>query len=264
MESVAIIIPSHSNYTGVVQNFLSLLKKNWPDCPFDITVSLMGENKEIAGAKCIYSKNNKSLIDCILKAAKLVKKDYYICILGDAFINKKINNDRAEEIIQEIIEANAEYCSLKYVKNYKKIKKYGKYLRYINSKDRYSHSFIAFMTSSAYLKNELSRYKTDLDFEMNYLSESEEHYYDNHFILRKNYFNLLPSITKGKWDRINYIKLTKRNPDIIFDNRDKLSWKETIVFHLRNIAVYYLSPNARVIIKKRIEKKAKIKFGVEE
>ncbi len=256
-----IIIPTHSKYIDVVENFLQLLKKNWPDCQYDILVSVTGEKVKLRDTKILYCGENSSLIDCVSKGIKNRKN--CICILGDMFINSRIDNKKIKSIVNTLVEDEIQYCSLHCVKNYKKEKKYNNYLRHINNLDRYSHNFACFFASNTFVKNELSKFKTDLDFEKGYLYQKENFYYNDHLIVRKNYLNIVAGITKGKWDRINYRKLKKSNPEIKFADRPIQSKKDTVICHIRGGIVHLLPQSMRVFVKRFSEKTWKIKFGVE-
>jgi len=258
-----IVLPTHSSYKVIVENFLQLMKKNWEECPFDIIVSITGEEVKIPRVKTIYNGKDASLIDCLIGVSKKYESNYYISFLGDSFINKKINNKKASEILYSLKNNNIDYSSLKYVERYTKEKKFNQYFRYINAADRYSHNFAAFVVGHDYLSKELSKYRNDLDFERHYLKEKNNQYYDKHLIVRENYFGLLPSIVKGKWDTINYKKLKKDNPEINFDDRPTLSLKESAIRHIRNSIVAHIPNDARIGIKKTTEKIFGFKFGVD-
>ena len=179
---------------------------------------------------------------------------YYINFLGDAFISKKINTNLFLEEMNYMLEYNIDYCCLNYVKRYTKEKIFDEYFRHINDLDRYSHSFVAFIASRKYIVKELINFKNDLDFEMYYIHKHRNDYYKNHLIVRKNYFGILPSITKGKWDRINYLKLKKDNPEIVFEKREMTSLGKSICMHIRKKVISYLPQNCRKKIKRLFEK----------
>lgn len=262
MNNITVIIPTHSNYIGVVDNFLQLLQKNWNDCPYKIIVSVTGDNKSAKDVKTIHNGKNASLIDCITNASNKHLSNGYICILGDMFINKKIDTTKIKNIIDNLLESNIDYCALSPVGNYKKEKKFNAELRYINNLDRYSHNFSAFFASKKYIDKELKKHKTDLDYEKSYLFQKDNFYYEKHLIVRKNYFNFLPGITKGKWDRINYRKLKKDNPEVLFDNRPIQSKKDSVICHVREKTVSHIPSFIRTPLKNTTEKVFKINFGV--
>lgn len=260
MKDIVIIIPTHSSYIGIVKNFLQLFKKNWPECPYDVIVSVTGEKVRLNDATALYCGKNASLIECVMKATKNSKN--CICMLGDMFINSKVDNKAIVEIIERLEKDNIQYCSLSYVKNYKKEKKYSEELRCINNLDRYSHNFGAFFASRNFIENELAKYETDLAFEEAFLHQKENYYFTDHLIVRKNYFNLLPGITKGEWDRINFRRLKKSNPEIVFADRPIQSRKNSVICHVRGKVVSHLPNFVRVGMKGSIERVFHINFGV--
>lgn len=245
---VILIIPTHSSYMDIVKNFLELFSKNWNDCNYPIIISVCGKNEKIDGYINIYNGNDASLIDCILNAALEFKSKYYICLLGDAFINKKVNQKIIDTIIYSMEQGKINYCSLLNVRHYRKIKSFNSSLRYINSKDRYSHTFIAFIANNYYLKNVLSKFHTDLEYEMGYINIEKEYYFEHDLIVKNNYLGILPGIRKGKWNRIFLYKLKKDNPEIVFSKRPV----ESIVDTIYGICAYsssYLPEKIRIAIK---------------
>lgn len=263
MSDFVIILPTHSSYIGITKNFIQLLRKNWVDCPFKIVVSATGSKVSIEDVENLYNGEGASLIECVVNAAKKYKAEYCISFLGDAFINKKIDDEKILSLLNDLVIKDIQYCSLEYVKNYKKRKNFNDYCRYINNLDRYSHNFTAFVASYDFIMKELSKYRTDLDFEKAYLYQDEDFYFDDHLVVTKNYFNLLPGITKGKWDRFNYNKLRKSNPEIKFAKRDIQSFKESSICHVRGRIVPYMPSSIRKRMKLATEKVFKVKFGVE-
>ena len=261
-----IIIPTHSDYQNVVKNFLQILKKNWSSCPYKIVVSSIGENNKIESVENLYNGEKGSLIDCVVNVTKKSSSNYFIVFLGDSFISQEVDDKKINDILFSIKDNDIDYCSLKYVKNYEKVKSFNENLRYINNLDRYSHNFVAFAASKSFIQNEMANFKTDLDFEKYYLHKNENNsfYYDKHLIVKKNYLNILSGITGGKWDRINLSKLKKLNPEISFDDRKILSWKESILRHARNHIVSHIGSSTRVKLKSVVEKTFKIKFGVKD
>ena len=250
MEDIIIVIPTHSKYLEIVNYFLTILKINWNNCPYKIIISVAGEDRKIDGYTNLYNGKNASLIDCITKAANKYKSRYYMCFLGDAFVGKKVNHEKINDLLSNIINSNIEYCSINYVKNYKKKKKYNTYFRYINELDRYSHSFVSFIANYDYINKKLINFKSDLQFEEYYLDKKENHYYSNHIIVNKNYFNILPSITKGKWDWINYHKLKRINPELRQTKFQISTVKYSIYFHIREKINSYISGNNRQFLKR--------------
>ncbi len=263
MPKINIIIPTHSSYKNTVLTFLQLLEKNWQNCPYDIIVSMTGKKTKIEKYTVLYNGKNASLIDCLANATKKYPSDYYISFLGDAFINKKINAAETERILETLAQNKIDYCSLNYVRNYKKAKNFDSRLRYINPRDRYSHSFVAFVASRDYILNELTNFSSDLDFEKHYLACKSSFYYNNHLIVKQNYFNILPSIEKGKWDRINLCRLKHDNPEVKFEQRPISSLTYSLIVHARKKIIRFLPSGIRNASKKILSKTTGRQFTAE-
>lgn len=255
-EKCIILMPTHSNYIDVVRNFLELKEKNWENCPYEIVISIFGENKTIDGYNCIYNGKDSSLIECIRNARNQYDSEYYMCFLGDAFINKKVNQSIIDNILKAIIENKFRYCSLFYTKNYKKMKSFNNNLRFIHSKDRYSHNFVAYIASANYVDEDICSCQTDVDYELKYLGNKDDFYYNDHVIVKSNILNIVAGIRKGKWKVIPLQKLKKDNPEVNFAYREKENLKETAYGIFSKISPY-LPDNIRLFIKKMkcIEKK---------
>jgi hypothetical protein len=261
-----IIIPTHSAYLDVCDNFISILKKNWSDCEFPLVISVSGEDKSLSAYDCIYNGANASLLECVVNAVNKYSSNSYMILLGDAFICDKVDNQLIKKMVDFFITKKYSYCSLIPKKTNQKEIKINSLFRYINVRDRYSHSFISFLASGDFIKSEfdLKELKTDRDFELKYLNmannELDSFYFDDHVILTKNVLSLRPGIEKGKWNR-NVLKyLKKNNPEINFANRGTISLKWQLVLDVRNTITPYISDDFRRWAKKALSKSKEAKF----
>ncbi len=250
MQDLVIIVPTNSSYIDIVNIFLQLIEKQLKLRKNQILISVTGQNIKIQGYKSIYNGEKASLIECVINAAKNSDSQYYVSFLGDAFITKSVDQKHLNNIVNVVKEKGIDYCSLSYVKRYTKEKKLSKELRLINNKDRYSHSFVAFIASKAYINDTLSKYKSDVEFEKYYLSKTSNDYFDNHAIVRKNYLNIHPSIVKGKWDIINYRRIRKKYPEINLGDREQTSYIYSLILHIREHIIPYIPNTARKTINK--------------
>ncbi|WP_203263471.1 hypothetical protein [Streptococcus uberis] len=249
-KKIIIVLPTHSNYLELISNFLQVFNENWPDCPFEIVISITGEDKCINGYDCLYNGKNASLIDCLVSVSNLYNPEYIISFLGDAFITKKINNDDFFEILNFMSENIIHYCSIRYVRNYWKKKNASSKLRFIHQNDRYSHNFVSFIVDQYYMSNTIKNFQSDLEFEQFYLhNQIGDDYYKHDVIVSKNIFNINPAINKGKWNRKVRKKLIKKYPNIEFIDLPKESIGDTIINGLRNKIIYYLTPKTRKLFK---------------
>lgn len=253
MECV-IVLMTHSAYIDICNNFIDLFQKNWADCPFKILGVVMGNKDTIKGIETIYIGTNGTLSDCIYTVVEKYEAHYYICFLGDAFISKKIQNIQVYNLLNELKNNNANYCGIIPKKKDLKNKKYqASYIRNIREKDIYAHSFVAFIATKEFVKDELVG-KTDFEFEEKYLNIANDsldnRVFPDHFIVVTDIFHIVPSIVKGKWDRFALKFVKYNNPQIQFSDRVKMNLLEQSKVTFINTFEGFVSVRTRKIIKK--------------
>lgn len=254
MPKCTVIIPTHSDYIDICQILLKLISKNWEDNSYRIVVSVTGEDTTINGYDCIFN-NGASLLTCVYNAAVRFPSQCYLVLLGDAFITQPINNLAVNRIIDAFILNSFSYCNLRPYKSINKKKSFDDSFNYINKKDWYSHSFIAFLASRSFIFNEFNndKIKSDRDFELKYLKITNlvegNSFYNDHVVLIDNIFHISPGIEKGKWDILLYNKLSRDMPEIKDLNREKVSLFWQIVLVIRRKVVRFIPNGFRKRIK---------------
>lgn len=68
-------------------------------------------------------------------------------------------------------------------------------------------------------------------------------------VLKQNIFHILPSIQKGKWDRVNIFYLRRKYPKIKFSDREIINWKYESIIQLRKIISPIIPNNLRLKLK---------------
>lgn len=259
-----IILPTSIDYLDVTQIFLELLKLNWSSAMSHVVISTIGSssiNKKIKKiAKVVENPSTTTLPECILNASRLYKADIYLIFLGDAFIYKRVNEKLVANLINDLINNGIEYCRLDPQFSFFGERK-NRFYRLLNTNERYGHSFVAFAASPKFILKEFANSKnyTDRDFEIKYLrlaNSDKRKYFKKDAILKKNYFNILPSIQKGKWDAKNIFLLKKKYPKINFSNRDTISWKYELILLGRNVVLPVIPNKLRIYIKNKFNKKS--------
>ena len=266
MKKVLVSLVTHSAYKDVCENFIELFDKNWNDCKYDFQVLVIGNEISFDEKNVTYYGKECSLPEALYIAMSTSDYDYCISFLGDAFINKKIDNSMVESLIKEISDKKIDYCSLIPRIAYRFRKKVaGKNMRYISSNDSYNMSFVAFIASRRFILKEFSGKITDLDFEKKYLNRFNKgcHIYKNRVILTKNLFGLVPGIYAGKWDRHSLRKLQKDNPEIVFVHREKISLCVMMKNDFIQIFQIFASQRQRFFLKKILSKLMGAKFATE-
>ena len=263
MSKIIINLVTHSAYKDVCLDFLKLFEKNWSDCPYDFVISVVGENIDFGNYSSIYHGKKCSLPEAVYNVMTDEQYEYCISFLGDAFINEHVDNKMIEELLKKIRSENIQYCCLIPRKSFRlKNKLISQELRYISSMDSYNMSFVAFIASRDFIKNEFANGISDLDFETKYLMNNDKSniFYKDRAIVTKNVFHLAPGINAGKWNRHVYKKLRRDNPEITFNSREVESFVSMIRKDMISVFQILLSKKQRKTIKRLLTKIFKIKF----
>lgn len=256
-----LIMPTFSKYLDITTNFLELMALNWPEAKENVVISVIGDIKKnypiLNEFKIVKNKEEDTLPDCIVNAVKKYEADYYFIFLGDAFIIRRINNNRINDFLIELSENNIEYCRLKPQKVIG-ARSIGTLLRSINTNERYSHSFVAFAATPKFILNEFCKNMTDRDFEIRYLKlalQNKNEVIPNRAVLKKNIFHILPSIQKGKWDLLAIKYLRLKFPGIEFSRKFKTIgvFSETLLV-LRKMFLPFISNKLRIRLKTILSK----------
>lgn len=230
-----IIIPTFPQYMDICNIFISLFKKNWTDCPYKIVLSVIGKPQKLITIDCQIFQNdsNTTLTEAIYNVALLNKNDFYICLLADNFISKKIDTKSVQSLINQLSKGNYKYCNLyprfPYRFKYKK-EIDNSMVRLLHSEEPYGISFSAFICTFEFIKENFKNKITDLDFETRFLKSefiNKSAFWKNYVRVNKNYFNFISGIDKGKLDLKAYKLLI--NEKIELPNRKKISY----IFYLR-------------------------------
>ncbi|MCD7120627.1 hypothetical protein LTY37_07375 [Limosilactobacillus agrestis] len=249
-----IILPTNVKYLDITRNFIDLLEINWPEAIQHLIISITGQNTntvKINNIPIVFNKENSTLPTCIYNAAQKNKADYYLVFLGDAFISKKVNDLEINALLAKLMKNSINYCRLLPQLSFHKNRGIREY-RKLNSNERYGHSFVAFGASSNFIEREFGVDITDRQFEIKYLkiaNEKKDVYFNDRVILKQNIFHILPSIQKGKWDRINIFYLRRKYPKIKFSDREVISWKYESIIQLRKIVLPIIPNNLRLKLK---------------
>lgn len=233
-----------SKYQDVAKAFLASWKKNFKYTGIRLVV--ISDNVYKTQDFENFQSNEKSLPKKIYLASKKYPADYYLCLLGDAFICDRVDRTKIKKLVNFIEKNKIDYCNLM-----PKNMPHKGIIRYINKREAYGVSFIAFISSRKYIETVLSAYTDDIAFEMDYLGKAEKNtpgYYKNMIILNENIFHILHGVIKGKWTRKAARYIERNFPEIIL-NREKLSALDSLYVVGAHVFQNYFPQSLRKIIK---------------
>lgn len=226
-----IIVHVNKSYKDIADIFSLLIKKNWPDCPYQIIYSYTPfAFEDYTGEK--YESSTGLLPDNVYQIMTKYQADYAISLLGDAFITEKVDTKQFEGILETLQQYHFDYCRLFHSAN--KVKK----LKHIRKSELYGVSFIAFICSYKYAEREFKG-KSDSEFEKKYIEitrtcDNKRAAYRNIYALPNSTLCIEHGVVKGKWIRKVYSDVNKQiDVRSIGESRECMSPKEDILFNAR-------------------------------
>lgn len=251
MTDTTIIVNIAYQYIDVAEVFFELLRKNWSDCPYRI-VCISDVRVEQNFVKDVFIRQPEwSLPYSIYMAAKKFPSKYYLCLLGDAFVNSKVDTDKFESFVNKLSENKIQYCNLlrrKYTHS-------NEPFEYLYIKEKYGVAFVSFLASKSFIEREFqNRNFTDYDFEIKYLkncskADSNAKYID--FVrINGNGFQIAHGVQKGKWIRKTYKQLIKTTKSLSKSERPLMGWIDTLKMIFSDVVFSKISPSLRIKIKK--------------
>lgn len=251
-KNVKIIVSVSSCYKDIADLFFYCMKKNWPDCPFDCIVSFNDEKFNQYSKYSYVGQKKDTIPDNIRNITNKYKADFYICLLGDAFISNAVNTKNVLKLIKYMEINKISYCNLF------PLRKKNKLITYIKNTDVYSMSFIAFIASNDFINKEFKNGVTDFEFEEKWLKSALENSNQKYVLKDKiinssNILNIVHGIQKGVWIRKSY-NYMKKNGLLVNSNRNKMSIIQEIIFSIRVKAQIFLPPKFRYVLKKLLSK----------
>lgn len=209
IENVSILVNISTSYIDIAALFDELMIKNWKDCPYPIYYLCDSRPSIDLHGEIIINELQMNPLKKLISAAEKINSFYYICLLGDAFISDKVSNEEVSNFINTMRDMQINYCNL-YRNHYKKT---DVLFSNITKSELYGFAFVEFIASKEFLKNVLSRFNSDLEFE-NYYNEKSmkgknKECYEDCVRANLNLLNILHGIQKGKWVRDTKKKIDK-------------------------------------------------------
>lgn len=247
------VVTLSSKYEEIGKIFFELLFKNFPYEKKNIFVSSDTELELSFKADYTYINSEETLPTKICNIAKNNKKDYYICLLGDAFLCGAIDKEEIDKTFKLIEEGGYDYCNLIPKNNFLKN---GKVIRNIKTNERYGVSFIAFVATYDFIVNEFGDNISDHDFETKYLLKAihqKSKYLNEKAILKRNIFHICHGVSDGKWVRKSYKKVCNNGIEIT-NQIPVQGFKDSMKDTLFRVSSFLFPPKLRFKIKKLLIK----------
>lgn len=107
----SIVVVTSDNYSSLLDGFFHYLKKNWPNNPFEIFLSLESkEYKNDMNLKIVYT-NSSDWSKRLHQTLKKVQTKFVILFLDDYWILKEVDQKILTEILDYTLKSNLSYIS---------------------------------------------------------------------------------------------------------------------------------------------------------
>lgn len=98
--SIAVI--SCDAYQDIVKYYLEFMKKNWPDCPYDVIIATETYDHHDNVAKTIMCGENTTWTKRAIDAIQSCDSPYVLMTVDDLFISEKVDTDAFEQALDFI------------------------------------------------------------------------------------------------------------------------------------------------------------------
>ena len=100
----------YSGYKDLWHEFVTIFKKNWADCPFDLLIVSDTENEDsFEGVRLISCGKEAEYSRKVQVALKEVKTKYVLLLLEDFYLGSKVDNSKVLSILDYIKSSNTVY-----------------------------------------------------------------------------------------------------------------------------------------------------------
>lgn len=257
---VAILISTYDAYYEALRISIEMFKRFWPDCKYEFIVANNTkkiDDERITLINC--GDEAKSWCERALKAINETKADYYIMLMEDIFITRRVDTKEIENIIGFMKENKIDFYKLIPVPPPKgELFEGTKHIHKINKQTPYGININSAIYSREFFLEILGDGKISAwDLEERFIKETTtapDEYFKNCVSDDRNVLNTIHGIIQGKWLKSTVKELKKLGITVDIGNRgyypiSQIIRRKTFVF-VRNI----VSSDVRRTFKKILSK----------
>jgi hypothetical protein len=233
----AILVVSCDKYSDLWNPFFKSFLKFWPDCPFNIYLLSNYKYVNIPKVRSLSIGDDISWSDNLYKGINSLKEDYIFLFLEDLFLVDFVETSKILNIFTWIMESNANYVRINPSAT-KADKKFNDLVGIISKGTIYRTSTVLSIWKKDILLNLLKANESAWDFEIYGSLRSD--IYDGFYATWRKYFSIINAIIKGKWQRKAIRKLNSIGIEIDLDNREIMTFGETIKY-------YFISQRSKLL-----------------
>lgn len=157
MKKVAIVGIFYDGYKDLWEDFVVLFEKYWPDCPYKKFIINQSAEFDLKSSFTVYhAGKDAEYSKKVQTAIEKIDADYYILLLEDFFVERKVDGKKVEFVLDYLIDNGFNYCSMplpEFKKSFKGKKQKNKMFLDISPKAEYTVSCQAAIWEKHFLKS---------------------------------------------------------------------------------------------------------------
>ncbi len=260
-QDMSIVIITCDAYIDVMQEYMRYFRMNWKDCPFELIVVTEDVDINDERARCITAGKGTEWTQRAIIGIEAASTPYVLMSMDDGFISEPVDTDDVLGIIQFLKDNHIKY--------------------YRNPKRKYDYKDNPVFDDNANVYKIKKNLVYGIDFGHNiwekntirellgdgsrsawqieeYLNEialnSEPGYYDDYVSDKRNFLNIVETVSGGKWMPKEIKKLELLGIPANLGNRGILPWTDTFRRNLHAIAYKIVPQKHRKAVKKVFSK----------
>jgi hypothetical protein len=232
----AVLVVSCDNYSDVWDSFFELFHRYWSDCPFNIYLLSNTINSSFPNVRNILTGKDISWSDNLKKALDDIEENYVLLIIEDLYLYNIVQTDRVLRVIDWAICSDANYVRMNPLTMADKA--FNDLVGIVSEGTIYRTSTVMSLWNKEVLHELLKPGESAWDFEVYGSIRSDK--YDRFYATWQNYFPILNTIIKSKWNRFALYKLRKIGvyPDL--SRRRVMTVEESAAFLLKRFRTMIL------------------------
>ncbi len=250
-ERLKIVISSPDSYRDVFDVYYKCFMKFCTDSPYELI--LASNNAKYDGISVINNhKTDDNWTERILPILRQINSKYVLIMCDDIFITDRVNYSSVELILDEMDEKNINFCGMLNKIGGKKLCR-DSLLNFVKKRKPYALNLQMGIYNRDYLLEVLGDgEKSAWDIEKKWVKEvydAPNEYFSDVVCCKKNIFNCIHGIEKGKWFP-SAVKKLKKIGISVDDSRAKMSRFQEFKNTLKGKIGKMLGVRARMFIKK--------------
>ena len=223
---IGLLVISCDNFSDLWSPFFKFFNESWPDCPYKVhLLSNKLDFKSNHNVEVIKVGDDNSWSDNVIIALnKMQEFDYVFLLLEDMLLNRKVDNKKIDNLFSNFFELDGNYLSL--LNEPKPTSFFNENFGTLDPLSLYRSTATAALWKKDVLQSLLVSGESAWSFEKNGSKRSDV--YPNFFSVYNDEIIWINGVIKNKWTYAAIKELKKRNINIDYSKRSKISLSTTI------------------------------------